>query len=591
MPFTTVSTPKGPVARWVPTPKQKEFIELSDEIDEAFYGGAVGSGKSEVLIMLPAIREFYKNTNFQGIIFRRKLTQLKRSLIPRAKAFYKHFGLVYNEQDKCFQSKNTGRIFFGHIEHEGDEEQYDTDEYQYAGFDELTHFTKNQYGHIAFSRVRSINDPTLPAIVRAGSNPENIGHIWVRERFVDPNPDGYTLIRDLDTETTRFFLPSTIRDNPHTLKNDPKYLKRLGNLPLHKRRAKIDGDWYAVAGQAFPDFRDRRFEDEPDNALHVVEPFEIPIWWPRIAAIDWGYDKPTVIYWAAIDPVKHRLIIYREYQCKETLVSVWATHFAYLSRNESISAVSLDPSAWQNRGMGIIAQKFYEHSGYVPLKANNDRVGGKLLVHEFLRWSKLPPSDFFKAEFSTEDIANYIDMFLGRDVKEDYLIDYNRMQETEDNLPKLLIFNKSPENIPIRHLQKSIKNCIDGERNPEDVEEFDGDDPYDALRYLLFLATQYINQEVEMPLDLEILEFAKRPRNTEEEQTDFAIKMAQIRQEQNDSLSNFSVAANDKYKPNRDRSDFSWIRPMEKELGRRQRIPDIIRKLQGTGTRRRRRIR
>ena len=50
-------------------------------------------------------------------------------------------------------------------------------------------------------------------------------------------------------------------------------------------------------------------------------------------------------------------------------------------------------------------------------------------------------------------------------------------EEKELNLPKIQIFRE------LKVLRKMIPLCIYDEKSPEDVAEFDGDDPYDTLRY------------------------------------------------------------------------------------------------------------
>src|SRR5690349_807437 len=167
---------------------QSTFLSLPDSIFECLYGGAAGPGKSEALIMYPVANKLIDHPTFHGLILRRTFKQLEGSLIIRSQQYYKLFGGVYNESNKRWTFPSGAIIDFGHAEHEKDITQYDTAEYQYIAFDELTHFTQYQYLYM-ITRCRS-RKKEIPSIMRSASNPGNIGHGWVRRRFIEPARDG-----------------------------------------------------------------------------------------------------------------------------------------------------------------------------------------------------------------------------------------------------------------------------------------------------------------------------------------------------------------------------------------------------------------
>jgi len=71
--------------------------------------------------------------------------------------------------------------------------------------------------------------------------------------------------------------------------------------------------------------------------------------------------------------------------------------------------------------------------------------------------------------------------------------------EAETNLPKLQIFDKSPEGLDINLLPEAIKACTYSKTNVEDIAEFDGDDPVDTIRYMVDEADRYFGEsETEM---------------------------------------------------------------------------------------------
>lgn len=472
---------------WEPFPKQVEFIEIPDTVFEALYGGAVGGGKSELLLMLPVVRRWVDNPYFHGIIFRKTFPQLEESLIPRSREFYNPLGATYNESKHVWTFPSGAMIRLSYMERDVDALNHDTAEYNYIGFDELTHFTFFQYSYLT-SRVRS-GKSGLPKIVRTASNPGNIGHMWVRERFIEPAPNGGVLIFDNRSKSKRIFIRSRITDNPYILKNDPDYINRLYILPEAERRAKMDGDWWVFAGQVFTEFRVQPNTDEPAFARHVVPYFEPPDWWPRIVACDWGYTAKTWVGWAAIAP-DTRVYVYRELVREKTAIELWAADVLRASQFElgSIAACELDPSAWQERGQKTIAKQIMDATpGMSWNPADNDRLGGKLLMHEMLRWTPRPPRYTPKEGYSQE-VANKILRLYGQKKFEEY----GKMFEpepVETNLPRLQIMNNCS------HLINTIPLCVyetRKDRITEDVAEFNGDDPYDGSRYLIKAVDNYL---------------------------------------------------------------------------------------------------
>lgn len=474
---------------WKPNARQSEFISLPDTVTEALYGGAAGGGKSEVLLGLPLVRKWYENGRFKGILFRRSYPELEESLILRSKTglgtdpdtkkagpSYLDFGAKYNGSNHVWTFPSGATIRFSHLETDDDARSHDTAEYNYIGFDELTAFEEFQYIYLT-SRCRT-SDPTLPAIIRAASNPGNIGHAWVRDRFVAPYKLGGKILLDTRTKTKRSFIPAKLADNPALTVNNPNYINVLQMLPEAERRAKVDGDWFIFEGQVFTEFRASKRDLEPANALHVVQPFKIPEWWPKFLAVDWGYSHKTAALWGALSP-DNRIYIYREYFRSKEYISTWAPNLRKFGQFDgNLKGVVLDPSAWAVRGdPETISLQFAKHSGFDPEKADNDRIGGKLLLHEFLRWGPKAPKYIPQEGFSADRAQEILRRFGVLAMQ-----DYQNMflpEPPELNTPLLQIFNTCPE------LIKVIPSLIYDDKDVEDIKKFDGDDLYDTIRYLL----------------------------------------------------------------------------------------------------------
>ena len=103
--------------------------------------------------------------------------------------------------------------------------------------------------------------------------------------------------------------------------------------------------------------------------------------------------------------------------------------------------------------------------------------------------------------------------------------------EPEKNLPKLQIFNTCPLVV------NAIKACTyDKPRDnkpAEDVAEFEGDDPYDTLRYLCDAADRYFDDaSIEMGKMQRQEELVRRLENTND-WTAFYMGMRRVENDQN----------------------------------------------------------
>lgn len=472
---------------WKPFAKQTEFLSIPFSVKEAMYGGGVNTAKTETLVVFPLVHKLHEHPRFKQVIMRRTHPELKREVLPRARRLYRPFGAVFNGQDMCFTFPSGAMIFLGHCENEDDVHKYDSMEINVFSPDEIGSLTEYQYLYIAFERVRAPLGSGLPAIIRCAGMPGGIGHSWVKSRFVTPYPSGGKVIIGRGGNK-RMYVHATAIDNPYT---DPAYLQSLDALPEAERQAKKFGSWDAYLGQVFEEFRDKKYSDEPENALHVIEPFDIPEWWPKIIGMDWGFNPPAMTWvgFGAISP-DGRIYIYRELAWQKTKIEEWCAELKPLLDLEQPRVIKLCQSASQDRGQEhtILQQISSALDRPITLSGNasGSRIAGKMLLHEYLRWrpKKLPPPANFEYD---QNQAEYILRNQGIE----FYKAYNKQfipAEPEKNLPKLQIFNICPL------LINAIKSAAYDKTNPQDVGEFPGDDPYDGIRYLIDAADRYFEE-------------------------------------------------------------------------------------------------
>lgn len=276
--------------------------------DEALYGGAAGGGKSEALV-IEAVRQV-DIPHYRALLLRKTFPELVE-LIEKSQMYYKRAfpGAKYNESKHAWTFPSGAKIYFGSMQHPGDRIKYQGLAYDFIGFDELTHFTEQEYMYL-LARNRP-KGPGTRCYMRATANPGNIGHGWVKERFITAMPPMETIWEDVEvvypdgkTKTvskSRVFVPAKVFDNEILMNNDPMYVARLASLPEAEKKAFLYGDWDSFSGQYFTEWKNDPEHYDDHKWTHVINPFEVPSRWKIYRSFDWGYRKPFSCGWWAVD--------------------------------------------------------------------------------------------------------------------------------------------------------------------------------------------------------------------------------------------------------------------------------------------------
>lgn len=227
-----------------PHPTQHAFLWLT--CLEALFGGAAGGGKSDALLM--GALQYVDVKGYNAILFRKTFADLNLpgSLIPRSKEWLSGTDAKWNENDSRWTFPSGATLSFGYMRNDEDRMRYQSAEFQYIGFDELTHFTELQYTYM-FSRIRKPQDSTgrdplaqVPLRIRGATNPGGPGHVWVKKRFIKPMGERAD---EPDDPTKRIFIPSKLDDNPSV--DAETYKEALAAVDDATRAQLVDGDWDA----------------------------------------------------------------------------------------------------------------------------------------------------------------------------------------------------------------------------------------------------------------------------------------------------------------------------------------------------------
>ena len=401
---------------------QTDFL-ASDEKD-VLYGGAAGGGKSYAMIIDP-LRNCHKKAH-RALILRRSMPEL-REMIDKSRELYPQAfpGAKFKEVEKLWNFPSGAKVEFGFLERDADVYRYQGQAYSWIGFDEITHLPTEFAWNYLSSRLRT-TDPTITTYLRCTANPGGVGSHWVKNRYILPAEHNSSFLGK--DGLTRKFIPAKLADNPYLAK-DGIYEQMLKSLPPTQRQQLLEGNWDVAEGAAFTEF-------EPNT--HVITPFELPLHWERVKAVDYGYAAESCCLWGIMDMNDGTLIIYRELYRKGLTGQELASIITDMELEDpySVSGV-LDTAAWARTGTtGPTVGEALVRQGHKLRPADKNRVQGKIQIHEFLK------------------------------VK-------------ENGRPRLQIFNTCP------NLIRELQSIPLSKTNPEDVDTHASDHAYDALRYMI----------------------------------------------------------------------------------------------------------
>lgn len=315
----------------VPHPPQQLFLCL-DQWSEVFYGGAAGGGKSDAI--LQAALQYVDVPGYSALILRRTYPDLSLpgAIMDRAREWLANTDAQERQGGRLFTFPSGAKLSFGHLQYDRDKYRYQSSEFQFIAFDELTQFEEQTYEYL-FSRLRrpaltcslcnrqikrsenfhwvhtrsegkpvweteasptrlkcpqALPDHNLlnqykpasdgvtlfhvPLRMRSASNPGGLGHSWVRERFVDPRT----------RKPGAVFIPASLNDNPSL--DQQSYVSSLEHLGPVDRARLLQGDWDVLEeGAMFQRYWFPAVEQGPNNPEQSVR------FWDMAATPDGDY--------------------------------------------------------------------------------------------------------------------------------------------------------------------------------------------------------------------------------------------------------------------------------------------------------------
>jgi len=211
-----------------PTPKQQAFL-LLDGVLDVFYGGAVGGGKSDALLM--AALQYVDVPGYAALILRSTYRDLNQpdAIMARSKEWLMDTDAKWNEKDCRWTFPGGATLTFGYLDGPNDHYQYQSAAYQFIGVDEASQLHWNQVLYL-FSRLRRLVGMPCPIRFRAASNPGGRSHSALKTRYIDSK-----------TRKNRVFISAKLEDNPYL--DQEQYELSLQELDYITRKRLRKGDW------------------------------------------------------------------------------------------------------------------------------------------------------------------------------------------------------------------------------------------------------------------------------------------------------------------------------------------------------------
>lgn len=428
-----------------PNEGQQEFaLRQPYSIREVLYGGARGGGKTFAGLIW--LTEYVDHPRFQGLVIRRNSDDLS-DWIERARYMYQGLGGIITGNPAMIRFPSGAFIRTGHLKDDSTYTKYQGHEYQKILIEELTQIvSKDRYQKLVSSCRTSI--PELKPQIFCTTNPGGVGHLWVKEMFIDPNPPNRVFTGEDGVK--RIFIPATMDDNPVLQENDPEYVQSIEALRLTDEalyRAWRHGDWDIFVGQVFKEWRTDK---------HVIDRLPVKLEDCDIyIGFDWGFRDPASAHWIAVAPenefgVKH-IYVYREIYMNETRPGEWAQQIAEIVKDEPVEYLIMPHDTFSNLG------------GSKPINEQFQDVFDEMDVHISMVNGE---SKSHRAKLNRQALLHDV------------------LSEAGDGVPYLQVLGHC------RNLIRTLPALPYSDNKPEEIDDNSEDHAYDSLTYGLYFITQ-----------------------------------------------------------------------------------------------------
>ncbi len=239
----------------------------------------------------------------------------------------KHYGYCFR-----FNDKRLGAL---RLRNADEADKYRGTENAYLLVDELTELPKTVLGDLLYCLRSPDPLPFLPFL--AASNPDGLGHPWVKKLWVSRDFQG----ENLDPADFHF-IQALPQDNPTF--QDNQYAATLAGLPEWKRKARMEGSWDTPTGARFPQLDSQTHLFAVQDLLpHGLNPDH-----HLIMGVDWGIRDPYCALWI-LELDGDWYVVREDYQPDLSSDRQVQRIMQLTKPNERISKIYADSQMWEKR--------------------------------------------------------------------------------------------------------------------------------------------------------------------------------------------------------------------------------------------------
>lgn len=354
--------------------------------------GGYGSGKTTAACAEIAVHAMH-TPNGRSLITAPTLSLVKDAVLPELEKFIPpwHIEISRKNPSPYFKLNNGHEII---VYSAGDQQKLrslnltafyieEASGVDYSIFDQLMTRLRHNAGII---KDKDGNEVDYKYMGIVSTNPEDG---WILENFMLISGK-LVASPSIDVSQYEKFMRQRRDKHFHTFISSTRDNKHIPNEFIERMSAGKSARWIRKYVDCVIDISEDAVY--PDFTSCLVEPFDIPKHWKRVAGFDPGFSDPTAFVIGAVRPSDGTVFVYNDYYVAEQPISFHANQIKKQVRSfDFLYPIQSDPSVNKRNDRDGLSYKdyFYKLSGVTLTPGNNDMMYGIEKVRDYMASGKL----------------------------------------------------------------------------------------------------------------------------------------------------------------------------------------------------------